>query len=72
MADINAFSGMVHPPINWGKWALIAIGAVFSVLLLVIPMVWIVIAAFSEGIAMVGQNIFDPDMLHAIWPCWWR
>lgn len=67
MADINAFSGMVHPPINWGKWALITIGAVFSVLLLVIPMVWIVIAAFSEGIAMVGQNIFDPDMLHAIW-----
>jgi sulfate/thiosulfate transport system permease protein len=67
MADIIAFNGVVRPPINWGKWTLIAIGIMFSFLLLVIPMVWIFIIAFSKGIAVVGQNLLDPDMLHAIW-----
>ncbi|CFQ31332.1 MULTISPECIES: sulfate/thiosulfate ABC transporter permease CysW [Yersinia] len=67
MADISEFNGVARPPINWGKWALIAIGAGFSLLLLVIPMVWIFITAFSKGIEVVGQNLLDPDMLHAIW-----
>ncbi|WP_145570982.1 sulfate/thiosulfate ABC transporter permease CysW [Yersinia bercovieri] len=67
MADITEFNGVARPPINWGKWALIAIGAGFSLLLLVIPMVWIFITAFSKGIEVVGQNLLDPDMLHAIW-----
>ncbi|HDL6958610.1 TPA: sulfate/thiosulfate ABC transporter permease CysW [Yersinia enterocolitica] len=67
MADISEFNGVARPPINWGKWTLIAIGALFSVLLLVIPMVWIFITAFSKGIEVVAQNLFDPDMLHAIW-----
>ncbi|CNK25508.1 sulfate/thiosulfate ABC transporter permease CysW [Yersinia mollaretii] len=67
MADITEFNGVARPPINWGKWTLIAIGALFSFLLLVIPMVWIFITAFSKGIAVVGQNLLDPDMLHAIW-----
>ncbi|CNB35839.1 sulfate/thiosulfate ABC transporter permease CysW [Yersinia intermedia] len=67
MADITEFNGVARPPINWGKWTLITIGAVFSFLLLVIPMAWIFITAFSKGIAVVGQNLLDPDMLHAIW-----
>ncbi|CNE91994.1 sulfate/thiosulfate ABC transporter permease CysW [Yersinia mollaretii] len=67
MADITEFNGVARPPINWGKWTLIAIGALFSFLLLVIPMVWIFITAFSKGIEVVGQNLLDPDMLHAIW-----
>ncbi|CNH54984.1 sulfate/thiosulfate transporter permease subunit [Yersinia aldovae] len=67
MADILAFNGVARPPINWGKWTLVAIGALFSFLLLVIPMVWIFITAFSKGMAVVGQNLLDPDMLHAIW-----
>nr|WP_145591517.1 sulfate/thiosulfate ABC transporter permease CysW [Yersinia rochesterensis] len=67
MADITEFNGVARPPINWGKWTLIAIGALFSFLLLVIPMVWIFITAFSKGIEVVGQNLSDPDMLHAIW-----
>lgn len=67
MADITEFNGVARPPINWGKWTLIAIGAIFSFLLLVIPMVWIFITAFSKGIEVVGQNLSDPDMLHAIW-----
>ncbi|CNC39767.1 sulfate/thiosulfate ABC transporter permease CysW [Yersinia pseudotuberculosis] len=67
MVDISEFNGVARPPINWGKWTLIVIGAVFSFLLLVIPMVWIFITAFSKGIAVVGQNLLNPDMLHAIW-----
>ncbi|ENR8311454.1 TPA: sulfate/thiosulfate ABC transporter permease CysW [Yersinia enterocolitica] len=67
MADISEFNGVARPPINWGKWTSIAIGALFSFLLLVIPMVWIFITAFSKGIEVVGQNLLDPDMLHAIW-----
>ncbi|CNH04457.1 sulfate/thiosulfate ABC transporter permease CysW [Yersinia pekkanenii] len=71
MADITEFNGVARPPINWGKWTLIAIGAIFSFLLLVIPMAWIFITAFSKGIAVVGQNLSDPDMLHAIWLTVW-
>ncbi|AJJ09538.1 sulfate ABC transporter, permease protein CysW [Yersinia rohdei] len=67
MADITEFNGVARPPINWGKWTLIAIGALFSFLLLVIPMVWIFITAFSKGFEVVVQNLSDPDMLHAIW-----
>ncbi len=67
MADITEFNGVARPPINWGKWTLIAIGALFSFLLLVIPMVWIFITAFSKGYEVVVQNLTDPDMLHAIW-----
>lgn len=67
MADISEFNGVARPPINWGKWTLIAIGALFSFLLLVIPMVWIFITAFSKGFEVVVQNLVDPDMLHAIW-----
>ncbi|ATM94956.1 sulfate/thiosulfate transporter permease subunit [Yersinia frederiksenii] len=67
MADISEFNGVARPPINWGKWTLITIGALFSFLLLVIPMVWIFITAFSKGYEVVVQNLVDPDMLHAIW-----
>ncbi|OVZ91575.1 sulfate ABC transporter permease subunit CysW [Yersinia frederiksenii] len=67
MADISEFNGVARPPINWGKWTLIAIGVLFSFLLLVIPMVWIFITAFSKGFEVVVQNLVDPDMLHAIW-----
>lgn len=67
MVDISEFNGVARPPINWGKWTLITIGALFSFLLLVIPMVWIFITAFSKGYEVVVQNLVDPDMLHAIW-----
>ncbi|EKN4705170.1 sulfate/thiosulfate ABC transporter permease CysW [Yersinia ruckeri] len=67
MADISTFNGVARPPFNWGKWTLITLGSLFSVLLLVIPIIWIFITALSKGIEMVGQNLADPDMLHAIW-----
>ncbi|MBS9438395.1 sulfate/thiosulfate ABC transporter permease CysW [Photorhabdus noenieputensis] len=54
-------------PINWGKWTLIITGVLFSILLLVIPIVWIFMTAFSKGVEVVTENLLDPDMLHAIW-----
>ncbi|NHB95430.1 sulfate/thiosulfate ABC transporter permease CysW [Photorhabdus stackebrandtii] len=67
MAELSQFSIAQRPPVNWGKWGLITIGVLFSVLLLVIPIVWIFMTAFSKGVGVVTQNLLDPDMLHAIW-----
>ncbi|HGM5490342.1 TPA: sulfate/thiosulfate ABC transporter permease CysW [Serratia fonticola] len=67
MADVTALNGATRPRVNWGKWTLIAIGALFSILLLVVPMVMIFIEAFSSGVGAVWHNLSDPDMLHAIW-----
>ncbi|QKJ58259.1 sulfate/thiosulfate ABC transporter permease CysW [Serratia fonticola] len=67
MADVTALNGAERPRVNWGKWTLIAIGALFSILLLVVPMVMIFIEAFSSGVGAVWHNLSNPDMLHAIW-----
>ena len=67
MADVTALRGVERPRVNWGKWTLIAIGVLFSVLLLVVPMMMIFIEAFSSGVGAVWQNLSNPDMLHAIW-----
>ncbi|ANM79006.1 sulfate/thiosulfate ABC transporter permease CysW [Serratia marcescens] len=67
MADVSAFNGAERPRVNWGKWTLIAIGALFSVLLLVVPMMSIFAEAFSKGVGAMWSNLLDPDMLHAIW-----
>ncbi|WP_337048898.1 sulfate/thiosulfate ABC transporter permease CysW [Serratia fonticola] len=67
MADVTALNGAERPRVNWGKWTLITIGALFSILLLVVPMVMIFIEAFSSGVGAVWHNLSDPDMLHAIW-----
>lgn len=53
-------------PINWAKWSLIAVGVLFSVLLLVVPIIWIFMTAFSKGLDAVLLNLNDSDMLHAI------
>ena len=67
MADVSAFNGAERPRVNWGKWTLIAIGTLFSVLLLVVPMISIFAEAFSKGVGAMWSNLLDPDMLHAIW-----
>ncbi|WP_426578575.1 sulfate/thiosulfate ABC transporter permease CysW [Xenorhabdus stockiae] len=58
---------MMRPSINWGKWFLIGVGMVISILFLVIPIAWIFLTAFSQGIDILAQNLVDSDMLHAIW-----
>ncbi|EJF7710440.1 MULTISPECIES: sulfate/thiosulfate ABC transporter permease CysW [Providencia] len=66
MAQITPIHTASRTQINWGKWLLIAIGLLFSLLLLVIPIVWIFITAFQKGLDSVLLNLADPDMLHAI------
>ncbi|WP_329908832.1 sulfate/thiosulfate ABC transporter permease CysW [Serratia quinivorans] len=67
MADISEFNGVERPRVNWGKWTLIGIGVLFSVLLLVVPIISIFAEAFSKGIGAMWGNLVDHDMLHAIW-----
>lgn len=58
--------GASRQPINWAKWSLIITGILFSVMLLVVPIIWIFLTAFSKGIDAVLMNLNDADMLHAI------
>ncbi|EMF4352765.1 sulfate/thiosulfate ABC transporter permease CysW [Providencia rettgeri] len=66
MAQVTPIHAANRSQINWGKWLLIAIGILFSVLLLVIPIIWIFITVFQKGLDTVLLNLADPDMLHAI------
>ncbi|QCT22300.1 sulfate/thiosulfate ABC transporter permease CysW [Jejubacter calystegiae] len=56
-----------RPRVDWVKWLLIGIGALFSFLLLVVPMIYIFTQAFAKGVMPALNNLADPDMLHAIW-----
>lgn len=67
MADISEFNGVERPRVNWGKWTLIGIGVLFSVLLLVVPIISIFAEAFSKGVGAMWGSLVDRDMLHAIW-----
>ncbi len=67
MAEISQIHQADRQPINWGKWLLIGIGALFSILLLVVPMVSIFWEALSQGLVASLHNLQDADMLHAIW-----
>lgn len=66
MAQITPLKASARVSINWGKWVLIAAGILFSILLLVIPIIWIFITAFQKGLSEVLLNLSNPDMLHAI------
>jgi sulfate transport system permease protein len=64
--DLNS-SDFHAKQINWGKWTLIIIGMLISLLLLVIPLIAIFVTAFSAGLNALWDNLTDPDMLHAMW-----
>lgn len=67
MAEISHINHADRQPINWGKWLLIGIGALVSILLLVVPMVSIFWEALNQGLVASLSNLKDGDMLHAIW-----
>lgn len=46
---------------------LIGVGMLVSAFILLVPMIYIFVQAFSKGLMPVLQNLADPDMLHAIW-----
>ncbi|MBP2198616.1 sulfate/thiosulfate ABC transporter permease CysW [Pantoea cypripedii] len=67
MAEISQINRVDRSPINWGKWLLIGIGALVSIMLLVVPMVSIFWEALNQGLGAAIGNLKDGDMLHAIW-----
>ena len=67
MAEITQLKHYGAPRINWGKWFLIGTGMLVSAFILLVPMIYIFVQAFSKGLMPVLQNLADPDMLHAIW-----
>ena len=67
MAEVTQLKRYDAPRINWGKWFLIGTGMLVSAFILLVPMVYIFVQAFSKGLMPVLQNLADPDMLHAIW-----
>lgn len=66
MTDFTYQRDISEKPINWGKWTLIAIGMLFSLLLLVIPLIAIFVTAFSAGLDALWRNLSDSEMLHAV------
>ena len=67
MAEVTQLKRYDARPINWGKWFLIGIGMLVSAFILLVPMIYIFVQAFSKGLMPVLKNLADPDMLHAIW-----
>lgn len=67
MAEVTQLKRYDAPRINWGKWFLIGVGMLVSAFILVVPMLYIFIQAFSKGLMPVLENLANPDMLHAIW-----
>lgn len=67
MAEISQINQADRQPVNWGKWLLIGIGALVSILLLVVPMISIFWEALNQGVGQAITNLKDGDMLHAIW-----
>ena len=67
MAVMSALKPTDRSRFQWGKWLLISLGVLLSLLLLVVPLVAIFATAFSEGLMATLDNLGDADMLHAIW-----
>ncbi|QHM74649.1 Sulfate transport system permease protein CysW [Mixta theicola] len=67
MADITQLNGVQRQPVNRSKWLLIAVGALVSFLLLVVPLIAIFTEALAQGAVAALSNLADADMLHAIW-----
>lgn len=66
MAEISQLNHADRQPVNWAKWLLIGLGALISLLLLIVPMVSIFWEALHQGLGITLSNLTDSDMLHAI------
>ncbi len=68
MAEVTQLKRYDAPRINWGKWFLIGVGMLVSAFILVVPMLYVFIQAFSKEVdAGAGKPGEPADMLHAIW-----
>lgn len=52
--------------IKWMQWLLIIVSAFVIITLLLIPLIFIFIAALSEGLRIAKLNLIHEDMIHAI------
>lgn len=50
MAEVTQLKRYDARPINWGKWFLIGIGMLVSAFILLVPMIYIFVQAFSKGL----------------------
>ncbi len=60
MTEVTQLKRYGARPINWGKWFLIGIGMLVSAFILLVPMIYIFVQAFSKGLMPVLQNLADP------------
>ncbi|WP_265500888.1 sulfate ABC transporter permease subunit CysW [Paracoccus beibuensis] len=56
-----------RPARTGGARLLVALAVVLTLLVVVAPLTYIFVRAFSEGWQVYAANIMDPDTLHAIW-----
>ncbi|WP_374299485.1 sulfate ABC transporter permease subunit CysW [Paracoccus sp. (in: a-proteobacteria)] len=49
------------------QWLLIGLAVALTLFIVVVPLLYILWRALSEGLAVFAQNILAPDTLHAIW-----
>lgn len=63
----GAFAHPGRPARSGGARLLVALAVVLTVLIVVAPLTYIFVRAFSEGWQVYAANITDPDTLHAIW-----
>ena len=59
MAEVTQLKRYDARPINWGKWFLIGIGMLVSAFILLVPMIYIFVQAFSKR---------ADACFHRIWP----
>ncbi len=53
MAEVTQLKRYDVPRINWGKWFLIGVGMLVSAFILLVPMIYIFVQAFSKGLMPV-------------------
>ena len=71
MAEVTQLKRYDAPRINWGKWFLIGTGMLVSAFILLVPMIYIFVQAFSKGLMPVLHNLADPEQPQVVAPGGW-
>ncbi|KGD72433.1 MULTISPECIES: sulfate/thiosulfate ABC transporter permease CysW [Tatumella] len=67
MTELTSGSYAAKSQFRWGRFLLISLGVLLSVLMLVVPLISIFWQALGKGVVASLHSLTDPDMLHAIW-----
>ncbi|WP_159715201.1 sulfate ABC transporter permease [Blochmannia endosymbiont of Camponotus nipponensis] len=63
---VNRNSNSYNNNIKWNQWILIIVTMFISIILLLVPLIMIFVAAFSEGFKIVIINLINSEMVHAV------